>query len=358
MLTGIKKNNIANMTMGILLLVISLNILVPELIINAPESFIHLTATTFPLMFVFGPLMYFYTLFKTNKITHLKKSDVLHVVPALICLLLVTPFLFQPASVKLDFFEQCSTEGLPTILVIGWLIECMHIITYLLLASLEILRFHKSIKTQRSNVDTVNLRWLFKLLITNELVWWAYVGIFILYLMGAGKEGFMASYYIFSYLTSGMVYVIGYAALKHPEIYQHDVKEKKYEKSGLTEQIAAQYYQDLVNFMNLNKPYQKNDLTLNQLADLLGIHPNHLSQVINEFSHKNFFDFINHYRIEAAKEMLSEPDQDNTIIEIAYAVGFNTKSTFNAAFKKNTGTTPSVFKRSHNSKVGQTAISS
>ena len=110
--------------------------------------------------------------------------------------------------------------------------------------------------------------------------------------------------------------------------------------------------------MNLNKPYQKNDLTLNQLADLLGIHPNHLSQVINEFSHKNFFDFINHYRIEAAKEMLSEPDQDNTIIEIAYAVGFNTKSTFNAAFKKNTGTTPSVFKRSHNSKVGQTAISS
>ena len=68
--------------------------------------------------------------------------------------------------------------------------------------------------------------------------------------------------------------------------------------------------------------------------------------MINSKFGQNFYDFVNHYRIEEAKSiMVSNTDDKKTILEILYEVGFNSKSAFNNAFKKNTGKTPSEFKR-------------
>ncbi|HEY3026570.1 MAG TPA: helix-turn-helix domain-containing protein, partial [Pyrinomonadaceae bacterium] len=105
------------------------------------------------------------------------------------------------------------------------------------------------------------------------------------------------------------------------------------------------YLKRLLDLMEKERPYTDGDLTLQKLAKTLAISPHHLSQMINEQLNQNFFDFINLYRIEEAKRMLVDPTRKHySILAISEAVGFNSKSAFNAAFKKHTHMTPSEFR--------------
>ncbi len=87
-------------------------------------------------------------------------------------------------------------------------------------------------------------------------------------------------------------------------------------------------------------------LTLAKLAQATAIPAKHLSQVINERYRQNFNDFVNRYRVEAAKRLLLDPAaREFKLLRIAYESGFNSKSVFNAAFKKHAGLSPSEFRR-------------
>ena len=98
--------------------------------------------------------------------------------------------------------------------------------------------------------------------------------------------------------------------------------------------------------MEREKPYLDANLTLQELAGRVSISLNHLSQLLNERLNQTFFDFVNSYRVQEAKRELCNPAKAHlTILAIAYDVGFNSKSSFNSAFKKHTGITPSEFKR-------------
>ena len=101
--------------------------------------------------------------------------------------------------------------------------------------------------------------------------------------------------------------------------------------------------------MNNEKPYLDSDLTLQKLAKAVSISHHHLSQTINEQLNQSFIDFINAYRIEAAKRMLVDPAKKHySILAVSEEVGFNSKSAFNTAFKKHAHTTPSEFRNSNN----------
>ena len=98
--------------------------------------------------------------------------------------------------------------------------------------------------------------------------------------------------------------------------------------------------------MESEQPYLDDRLTMPQLAARFDLSPNYLSQIINEQLHKNFFDFVNHYRIEKAKRRLVETlEGTSNVLTIAFAVGFNSKSAFYTAFKKHTQMTPSQFRK-------------
>ena len=85
-----------------------------------------------------------------------------------------------------------------------------------------------------------------------------------------------------------------------------------------------------------------------ELAATLKVSSNHLSQAINEQSSLNFYDFVNGYRIEAAKQQLTERDPKRyTILGLALDSGFNSKSAFYKGFKKHTGMTPTAFRSIH-----------
>ena len=98
--------------------------------------------------------------------------------------------------------------------------------------------------------------------------------------------------------------------------------------------------------MKQQQPYLKSNLTLPDLARLVSTTPNYLSQVINAQLHMNFFDFINSYRIETAKNLIRNPlPHTRTILDIAMESAFNSKSAFYTAFKKQMGITPVEYKR-------------
>ena len=121
----------------------------------------------------------------------------------------------------------------------------------------------------------------------------------------------------------------------------------RYSRSGLKEEQAAEIIQSLTKLMEDRKLFLDENISLPSLAGLINVHPNYLSQVINERFQKNFYEFINSYRVEEFKNKVSDEKNTNkTFFALALECGFNSKASFNSSFKKITGITPSQFVKS------------
>jgi AraC-like DNA-binding protein len=98
--------------------------------------------------------------------------------------------------------------------------------------------------------------------------------------------------------------------------------------------------------MEEEKPYLNPNLTLNDLSNKLGISNHNLSEILNTHLKQNFFDFVNQYRVEEVKKYLADEGNDHlTLLSIAFDAGFNSKSGFNAIFKKYIHVTPSEYRQ-------------
>lgn len=122
----------------------------------------------------------------------------------------------------------------------------------------------------------------------------------------------------------------------------------KYKKSILSETLKKDIKDKLVTVMDSYKPYLDPHITLPELAELMDTSPNILSQYINSEIGKNYYDFINSYRLNHFLS-LQKSIQSKTlsILGNAYESGFNSKTTFNQFFRKTMGTTPSRFLKKH-----------
>jgi len=121
---------------------------------------------------------------------------------------------------------------------------------------------------------------------------------------------------------------------------------EKYQKSSLSEEKEQQTLDKLKQLMKTEKPFLENTLSLPILAKKLAVSTHHLSQIINDNLKQNFFEMLASYRIQEAQQILNDPAQHHLKIEeIAEQVGYNSKSAFNAAFKKITGQTPSQYRK-------------
>ncbi len=123
---------------------------------------------------------------------------------------------------------------------------------------------------------------------------------------------------------------------------------KKYEKTGLKKEDNKYYLTVLLNLMNNEKLYKDNMISLSKLAGKMNTTTHIVSQVINDNFQKSFYELLSNYRIEEAKNMISDKSNKFHISEIAFEVGYNSLSAFNNAFKKETGKTPSQFKNEIN----------
>ena len=121
---------------------------------------------------------------------------------------------------------------------------------------------------------------------------------------------------------------------------------RKYAKSGLSDQQLQEYKRRLELVMRQEQAFLQSDLTLPKLAESVGCSVNHLSQVINAGFGMSFFDYLNRYRVEHARELLKHREgHSGAILNIAFSVGFNSNSAFYSAFKKCVGQTPAQYRR-------------
>ncbi|GAA4111437.1 hypothetical protein GCM10022393_09130 [Aquimarina addita] len=120
---------------------------------------------------------------------------------------------------------------------------------------------------------------------------------------------------------------------------------KRYQNSSLKEEQRQEFMEKILEIMATKRPYLDPKLTQNTLSEQLQISKHHFSEVININFGKNFYGFINLYRVEEAKKIINTDDKNLTMIAIAYNSGFNSKASFNRVFKEVTGITPSEYKK-------------
>jgi len=125
-----------------------------------------------------------------------------------------------------------------------------------------------------------------------------------------------------------------------------DAQQRKYAKSGLCSEQMREYKIKLEEIMCSEQLFLRSDLTLPRLSKVVDCSVNHLSQVINSGFGMSFFDYLNKYRVQHAMVLLGTTGQQSSVIlNIAFAVGFNSNSAFYAAFKKCVGQTPAQYRK-------------
>jgi len=230
----------------------------------------------------------------------------------------------------------------------------MHGITliYLIKAFLVALKQNQNLKTFYSSIEKINFDWL-KLVVTAFFIMW--VVDIINWITSSLQINTTTSQELLTFASLLINFIFAdLLILKNLHLptleYESgkDGEKHKYEKSPLTLQTKNEILFKLEKIMTQEKLFLNSSLNLGEVATKLSVMPRYLSQVINELKDQNFYDFVNTYRIEEAKKILSDPANNNEkILSVLYECGFNSKSVFNTVFKKNTGVTPSEFRRNY-----------
>jgi AraC-like DNA-binding protein len=299
-----------------------------------------------PFAFLYSPLMYFYVKSLTEKPIVYKPHYLIHLIPFFIFTgYLLTSFYFQSEKVK-RYFVYDSHEF--TFWVTSTIILNIQVIFYIIGVVVLLNKYRKRIKTMFSSVEKINYSWLKFLFSALTLLWFADIARAVSI---TNKNLTIIAEMIFLLGFLLICYLILYKALTQPVIFSNIEEIPPQKKKVLSDEVNEQYLKKLLNCMENEKPYLDPAITIYQLAEKISIPARSLSDVLNNSLNKNFYDFINEYRINEAARLLSDvKDSSKTVLNILYEVGFNSKSSFNQAFKKQTGLTPTQFKKENLSK--------
>ena len=389
LLIGKKGNRTANRILALLILFYSLYI--TNLVLVDMDVYIRIPRLTWlfaGLPFLFGPLHYLYAKFLIFPKLKFTKLRWLHLFPFVIFKVYFFPFIFIINEDILNFMHYYNEIFVPVGLIFNSAVILQGII-YMVLTLRLLMRYSHQIKNCFSSIEKINLNWLRNITLITMCVWILVVVQELL--LFAGFHTLLEGDYPIAFAMSIIIFVMGYLGWRQPEIFlQEDIEElsgqfqpfqsparkkatliyhgrgkftklrvsvsddssldgersTKYEKSGLSREKAKKYLQNLIDLMNEEKPFTDNNLTLHLLAEKLSITAHNLSEVVNTQLKQHFFDFVNQYRVEEVKKAFTDPKKMHyTLLAIAFDAGFNSKSSFNAIFKKHTGMTPSQYQR-------------
>ena len=297
----------------------------------------------------FAPLLYLYIQSLTEKDFALRRRHLAHALPSLAALVYVaarfwlrSPGMLRSLITPTDRFlpiEDHILTGLIYLQLFGYAV-----------AGLVTLRYYREeVKEVFSTVEQVNLSWL-KAVLFGFMAWAGLSAVEYGIWLVAGTAPLVYLLYITAEVTFLLFLCLLFVrGLSQPEVFTGEIAatlRRKYEKTLLTEAARQSYRERLVAVMESQKPYLDPLLSLPDLARKVGLPAHQLSQVINSCFERNFFDFVNSYRIQESQRLLGESaSQGRTVLEVLYETGFNSKSVFNTVFKRHTGMTPTEYKR-------------
>jgi len=216
--------------------------------------------------------------------------------------------------------------------------------------------YEKSLRENYAEVETRSLTWLRKILVAGLALSFFWI------LVTISDYGFIPFSMTMAQLCllglSILIYWVGYSMIIRQELLETPIfaiSNTKVSSTPETSELstkAEEYYSQLISLMTSDKVYQDPNLNMTVLSEKTGLSNSYLSQIINQKEGKNFFDFINGYRVKDVQEKIIDPKFEHyTILAIAQEAGFKSKSTFNSFFKKTTGQTPSAYRKEVKSKV-------
>ncbi len=309
--------------------------------------------------FTYGPLMYLYIKFQTVENVRFKWSYILHFLPFVLVFISAIIFRGRPVMQLENFWD---TDPFLSFRLIYGLSFFISITTYSTITFILINRHQRNMRNLVSYTsERITLGWLLVVSISFYLTYVAVFifGVYVIFAKDQTYDPTLPSYFGLTFFA----FAFSFYAYKQPGIFNEILTESKhlrkenlpeedadpkYEKSGLKNKDARQYLDRLMIYMEENKPYLDVDLSIHDVSDEMEIPRHYLTQVINGMLGKNFYTFINEYRIEEVKKLLTDEAYSKfTLTSIAFEAGFNSKSSFNSIFKTSTGMTPSQFKDAH-----------
>jgi AraC-like DNA-binding protein len=347
--------------------------------------------------FALGPLVFLYVREMTSPEPARVPPAWRHfVVPAAYTASLLITFYPRSAAYKI----AVANNGGPWIVRAVPIALLVYGIAYAI-AALVLLRRHRhQVQDIYSNLRGVSLRWLFALALLNAMVWVGALASFVLRMTGLAEAS--ASSAIVPIGSTITVFVIGYFQLGQAEIYVAPPKQlppepatpaiteltpptdpkaapepdlaappiaelkrertqpdlaapsiaelkrdrtrpqPAYQRARLADEDAIALEARIRAAMTQQKLYQRPGLTVSELADEAAATPHEVSQVLSTRLQRNFYTFVNEHRIEHVKAALETTDRP--VLDLAFEAGFQSKSTFNSAFRKATGMTPREFR--------------
>ena len=342
-----KKSTTSSRILGTFLLLNALNISGGLLFISdvvLQRTSLAFWTNTLPLMF--GPLLWIYTndiLFRDFKYD---RKIIWHFIPFILSFLAMVIFYhFQPRERQLEILLMVREAGRTELpVVITTLIFYGHTLTYLILCWISITKYRRELYNRFSSIETINVRWLMLLIGLYAIV------IFIALINSL--IGFSQRPYIYEISLTGLVIVLLffasstlYRALTFPHFFKGIPRHKiRYGRNPLPAETIRDIRTALYEVIDREQLYKKAYLTLEELATRLKTTPRLLSQVLNQEFGLTFFDYVNKKRVYEAQRQLDELESSGkTELEIMYDVGFNSKTSFNNAFRKFTGKSPSDY---------------
>ena len=331
------------------------------------RNFMFYMPFTHPLLM--APVIYFYIKSLLNPGFTFSKRDYWHFLPgtlyiiwniivAVVDNLIVKDYYLMDGQNDPDFQDWYIGLGLLSLLI------------YLLLSLRFYIRYRAFIVQELSFADNVQFTWvrnfiiacfiyflstlllnllnLFGLSIEYTTTWWYYL-LFALLFYYIAISGYAHSIeqkkkYSLDFLRYQMPLQLTEAKVETEEVAFEIVANQETLETKPENDIPEIWKNRVIEVIEHKKMFQDPELTLSDLANELGTNASFLSKVINRSFGLNFNDFINQYRVAAVKEKLTDPANAHlTIMSLAYDSGFNSKATFNRAFKKHTGENPSKY---------------
>jgi AraC-like DNA-binding protein len=356
-----KRNKNANFFLGLFIITYSVSFLPyyfykNDLLIPA----FLLSSFTLPANSLIGVFLYFYTLYMTGRVEKLNKKDIIHFLSFMVLMIIYFSACIVYYISFINSYDLSDLHHIPVpaafLMIAGGAI--VNSIIYTVLSYFKIRNYSRVIRNYASDVESMDLSWL------KKIIYFSIFATVVFFICFSITVGTLSSLYFISIDTAVfiiMLFILVYYIINQPELINenremysvlnnlnmqlNNTPEKRYEKINLDLRTQEAYLKQLDEYMEKHKPYLNERITIKDLSEGLNMPYYHLSMVINNLLNKNFYDFINEYRIREVLNILDKSKNEPVnILTIAFKCGFNSKSTFNRVFKNKTGTTPSLYK--------------
>lgn len=326
-------------------------------------------AAIFPAWLLLGPALWLYVEGLTSdKPWQMQAKHLVQLCPFIFGLIVMGLIVSLPIEMRQTLFSEESDidSGFPLAVVVSiflamllWAVQSGY---YVIRIIIRLAKYRKQLKDLFASNEQRELGWLTWVLIIISGTWLFSLSSLMSTLI---QENSLFGYRFGTMLLLILVWTMAYWGLRQKPGFEGRYTEKipdisvpentdlatdqKYQRSALGQVQAKRIADKIIAAMSQQQLHLDPSLSLHKLARHVAISPNYISQTLNETMETNFFDFVNKWRIETAKPKIIA--NEDTVLNIAFGVGFNARSSFYKVFKKETGKTPTEFRKSYHAKA-------